>query len=302
MSIPGSILAEEVAMADQTGGAGRPLRDELLRQAEALREAAERATRASKEDLLQQAEILREAANAAAWSTVDDLLRQAEAVLFTGRRRPGEGREAAKRRTREEILRAAAEVFTRKGFHGASVDDVAAAAGFTKGAVYSNFSSKDELFLALLDDRWGREAELWVRTFTEAPSPAAAWEAIARYHADDAAEQHDWDLLSVEFHLYAMRVPAARKRIRDRLRQLRDGVAELLDEHYERTHATPPVPTPHLVLGLMAIQTGLGFHLMLDPDAVEDPEGFATALAARLFEVDAGGDAHGRGRSPTSRG
>ena len=60
--------------------------------------------------------------------------------------------------TRRHLLEAAAVVFARDGFHGASLDDVAATAGFTKGAVYSNFKSKEDLFLALFDDRLVREA------------------------------------------------------------------------------------------------------------------------------------------------
>ena len=55
--------------------------------------------------------------------------------------------------TREHLLEAAAVVFARNGFHGSSLDEVAAAAGFTKGAVYSNFKSKEDLFVAVLDHR-----------------------------------------------------------------------------------------------------------------------------------------------------
>ena len=60
--------------------------------------------------------------------------------------------------TREHLMDAAATVFARDGFHAASLDDVAALAGFTKGAVYSNFKSKDDLFLAVFDHRLNREA------------------------------------------------------------------------------------------------------------------------------------------------
>ena len=60
--------------------------------------------------------------------------------------------------TRRHLLDAAAVVFARDGFHGASLDDVAATAGFTKGAVYSNFKSKEDLFLAVFDDRFARES------------------------------------------------------------------------------------------------------------------------------------------------
>jgi AcrR family transcriptional regulator len=62
-------------------------------------------------------------------------------------------REQQKERTREELLSAAARVFAQKGYEGASIDDVAAEAGFTKGAFYSNFASKDDVFIALVEDR-----------------------------------------------------------------------------------------------------------------------------------------------------
>src|SRR5215469_1395854 len=62
--------------------------------------------------------------------------------------------ERRRQQTREYLLAAAAEVFADRGFHGATLDEVAAVAGFTKGAVYSNFKSKDDLFLALLESRY----------------------------------------------------------------------------------------------------------------------------------------------------
>ena len=73
--------------------------------------------------------------------------------------------------TRRHLLDAAATVFARQGFHGASLDDVAAVAGFTKGAVYSNFASKDDLFLAVFEDRYAREQDEMHRVLTEEEQP-----------------------------------------------------------------------------------------------------------------------------------
>ena len=64
--------------------------------------------------------------------------------------------ERRREMTRQHLLDAAAIVFARKGFHGATLDEVAKLAGFTKGAVYSNFKSKDDLFLALLEQKSDR--------------------------------------------------------------------------------------------------------------------------------------------------
>ena len=59
-------------------------------------------------------------------------------------------RSERKARTREELLAAARKVFLRRGFHGATLEEIADEAGYTKGAVYSNFAGKDDLYLALL--------------------------------------------------------------------------------------------------------------------------------------------------------
>ena len=67
--------------------------------------------------------------------------------------------ERRRQQTREHLLAAAAEVFAERGFHGASLDEVAAVAGFTKGAVYSNFKNKEDLFLALLKESYDREMQ-----------------------------------------------------------------------------------------------------------------------------------------------
>src|SRR5271165_3793460 len=65
--------------------------------------------------------------------------------------------ERRRQQTRDHLLAAAAEVFAARGFHGASLDEVAAVAGFTKGAVYSNFKNKEDLFLALFKANYDRE-------------------------------------------------------------------------------------------------------------------------------------------------
>ena len=62
-------------------------------------------------------------------------------------------------RTREQVIAAAAEVFTQKGFHGASLEEIAEAAGYSRGAVYSNFNDKTELFLAVRDERMHRRTQ-----------------------------------------------------------------------------------------------------------------------------------------------
>ena len=87
-------------------------------------------------------------------------------------------RAERKELTRELLFDAAIEVFARKGYHGASLDDVAEAAGFTKGAVYSNFTRKSDLFRALLERESQRRGE-GLRRRSSRRSPLALLPEVA---------------------------------------------------------------------------------------------------------------------------
>ena len=109
-------------------------------------------------------------------------------------------RAERKELTRELLFDAAIEVFARKGYHGASLDDVAEAAGFTKGAVYSNFTRKSDLFRALLERESRRRGEGLAEVIAAVPLallPEVAGEWLRR--PDN--EQRDRDTLDLEFLL-----------------------------------------------------------------------------------------------------
>jgi AcrR family transcriptional regulator len=111
--------------------------------------------------------------------------------------------------TRERLLASAPEVFAERGFHAASIEDVCGRAGLTRGAFYSNFSTKSELFLALLEAR----SELFLTRLRAAlaqaltqPDPVSTFLALAGAPDQD---EHRWYVLSLEFTLQALREPAA---------------------------------------------------------------------------------------------
>src|SRR6266511_4083373 len=83
--------------------------------------------------------------------------------------------------TRSCLMKSAAKVFTRRGLQQASIDEVAEEAGFTKGAFYANFASKEELFLAMLDERFAQRLEEIERVLTS----DASTEEMARRAGDD---------------------------------------------------------------------------------------------------------------------
>lgn len=164
-------------------------------------------------------------------------------------------------RTRAQLLDAAAGVFARRGFHGASLEEVAEQAGYTRGAVYSNFSSKDELFLAVLQERMRGQVEF----VADLCARAQASDELAEVLPDLDWMDMQWCLLLFEFWLYALRNPAAGERLAELYREYRGDVASL-----------PAVSgwsggglTPHELAGAtIALYQGLALQRHIDPDAV----------------------------------
>jgi AcrR family transcriptional regulator len=186
-------------------------------------------------------------------------------------------RAERKEMTRELLLDAAIEVFARKGYHGASLDDVAEAAGFTKGAVYSNFSRKSDLFRELLE-RETRRRNTALRTGIEAV-PVALLPALAREWLDrQSTEQRDWDILTVEFWLAASLCSG-----RD---EVMEGFGEVIDRKLEEAGLHPGLSGREIAVVVDALGTGLLMDHYLDPQT-DVSSTFAKAVRKLLADVPA---------------
>ncbi|MQY07544.1 TetR/AcrR family transcriptional regulator [Actinomadura macrotermitis] len=185
----------------------------------------------------------------------------------------GGSRQERRERTRTALLRAAERLWAERGIHGASLDDVASAAGLTKGAVYSNFAGKSDLLLALLErytaDRVGTEVCDELRD-TSRPLRARlerAGRAYERRVTGEGARLRP--LLLVEFWLYGMRDYAAGWRIADWFAERRDHLAAALPDGDGPDGAgTGPVEARDRAALAMALDLGLAFQHLLDPDRV----------------------------------
>ena len=142
---------------------------------------------------------------------------------------PRRTREEQRAQTRADLLDAAAEVFARNGYHGTSVDMVAEAAGYTKGAVYSNFESKEELFLALLEARL-EDSLNSMQDVMDSAAPEDRPEAFGSRRGEISQWEPQWFMLEAEFELYAARNPEVRDRVAERQTQ---------DPGYHRGGAAP---------------------------------------------------------------
>jgi AcrR family transcriptional regulator len=172
--------------------------------------------------------------------------------------------------TRRLLMKAAAKVCAKRGLQQTSIDEVAGEAGYTKGAFYSNFASKEELFLAMLDERF----EQRVRDIDAAIASSDDPEKAARRAGDDfnrfLAADPEWQRLFLEFAAHAARNPEFREELVTRYRTLRARIAELLRKRAEELGVEPPIPFDQIALMLFAMGNGFAMERLLEPDVVPD--------------------------------
>ncbi len=175
-------------------------------------------------------------------------------------------RDERKARTRVQLIEAAARVFGRKGYRAATVDDVAQEAGFTKGAFYSNFDSKDDVFLALVEDR----SHNW--TIAAANAYTGDGPIIERLqHGGEVLtrmveEEADWMLLSYELWSHSVRDPQLRKRVGDAYEDCREVIASLIRDVEREVGAEVPMPADYLAAMIIAMTEGFVLQRLADPE------------------------------------
>jgi AcrR family transcriptional regulator len=174
---------------------------------------------------------------------------------------------------RERILRAGRAVFGARGYHGATIEEIAEEAGLSNGAIYYNFDSKGDLFLELLDERMEERVRHMRRTLagkTKTDGRDVGLEQEARDATRSLKESSEWRLLLFEFVAHAARTPSLRPKLRAHKRRYRAALAEVLEHRLAERGATAPVPSEQLALTAMALANGLAFEELSDPGAVPD--------------------------------
>jgi AcrR family transcriptional regulator len=172
-----------------------------------------------------------------------------------------------RQQTREYLLQAAAEVFAERGFHAATLDEVAAAAGFTKGAVYSNFKNKEDLFLALLEDSYGREIAALKDTLARSDIPPE--ERIGDFVALIGGEldRAPAGTLYLEFYLYALRNPAARARMNELEQEDIRAIAAILEAERKKRGIRDDEPAEQAARIIVALFRGIFMMRTANPEA-----------------------------------
>lgn len=167
--------------------------------------------------------------------------------------------------THARLVEAATKVVARRGFHAATVDEIAEEAGFSIGALYSNFDGKDDVFLAVFDGH--------LRWFEERLEESASAEDATRVFKDwmdSLTRDPEQLLIFIEFWAYAVRRPKLRRSFAARMAEMRADMAAALEQRAARTGGELQLPAATLAVVLLAMARGLGIEKLADDDAFDD--------------------------------
>lgn len=181
--------------------------------------------------------------------------------------------------TRERLVEVARDLFLADGYAGTSLDKVAVAAGFSKGAVYSNFSGKEELCMAVLDTIHEEQIEGVVAAFTADTDLDGRIDAFAAWVREKLGKPR-WTALEVEFAAVARQSPWVAGELVKRHRMLVAASAELIDRVVADAGLRLDISAHKAAVALLSLGIGLGAMRSLDADL--DVDVFAETMRALL--------------------
>lgn len=180
--------------------------------------------------------------------------------------------ERRRQQTRDVLIAAATDVFARRGFEGAALEEIAETAGFTRGAIYKHFEDKEALFLAAIDRANEQVIEGFRVIAPESASPSE-WDIarIADLWRASIAEFDDLFAIGKEYELYVLRNPDARPRAAAHRRKHHDLVAAFIDEVADASGMTLRMPAATLAAIILAAADGLTYAARIDGDDLFAP-------------------------------
>jgi AcrR family transcriptional regulator len=181
-----------------------------------------------------------------------------------------ESRADRRARTRTELIDAAEALFTANGFHATSLDAVADTAGYTKGAVYSNFSSKEDLFFAVYERRVERHIEHVGGLFGEGDDAGEGILRVVTAVGELRRRRADgWMAVFLEFWTHVLRHPEHRARFGELHRRAVEPFV-VATERLEAEHGAPlAIPPRPLATAMFAMENGIALERLTDADAAE---------------------------------
>lgn len=166
--------------------------------------------------------------------------------------------------SREQLLDAAARVFAQRGYSGASINEIASEAGFSKGALYWNFASKEELFFALLDERIDQRIRALFEKTDAVPNDQGVENRVSLGLSTVLEQERDLVLLFHEYSAMAARDPRLRAKYVERNDMLRKGLMQAFDDR----DVPLALEGRDIATAVIALADGLSIEQLTNPDAV----------------------------------
>ncbi|HEX4167459.1 MAG TPA: TetR/AcrR family transcriptional regulator [Bryobacteraceae bacterium] len=206
-----------------------------------------------------------------------------KASEFTGRPLTLNKHQQRTEATKRKLLRSALRVFSRDGFEATRIDDIAAEAGYTRGAFYAHFPSKEALFFALVEDQSGKHVLAFSRTFEKCRTAEERRLAFRNYYVSKACDRK-WSILILEFKLYALRRPKLRAKLADNYRSIRMNMRwGELGRTLEGQAGWPAENKELIRVILQTMLHGLVVERAYDPSSVSETE--LSTLLGMVFDV-----------------
>ena len=175
-------------------------------------------------------------------------------------------REQQKAQTRKRLIESAKKVVARRGYHGASLEEVAEEAGYSRGAVYSNFENKEDLFFACIDEileKW--ESDLRQVFETDEDPLKQAYEA-GKIFDEVFGENLEWFVAFIEFCCKVAKMPKLRKKVATRLTAMNQVSGKIVEAYAEELGLPMPAPAEQLSFVSQSITVGFALRKLVDPE------------------------------------
>jgi AcrR family transcriptional regulator len=192
--------------------------------------------------------------------------------------------------TRTDLIAAAREVFLRRGFQRATLEEIAQEAGYTKGAVYSNFDDKDALYLAVLDAHYERRIEAYAGIMLEGNDFEEAVRQVSRFMAEADVKEPGWLPLLSEFVAHAAHDDAVRVGYLETRNRFLRAIADMLDAAQERYSKRFRVPTFEAARASSALIRAMSAERRIDPEGTS-PDLFVELHTSMMLGLVADDDA-----------
>jgi AcrR family transcriptional regulator len=168
--------------------------------------------------------------------------------------------------TRDKLFEAAARVFEEQGIGGASIEAIAAGAGFSRGAFYSNFASKDELIIAMLEDHVAQTVRRNLDLLSKHKSLADFLDALKTVDRSQQDPLGRSPLLHMEMILFVARAEKRRPELAKRLRARRKLIADIVETSLTNAGKSGSRDVAWTAAIVLALEDGFRLHRLIDPE------------------------------------